>query len=427
MPHKPLISKIRCHNPNKGRTSIANRNCAVYIGTREGVDLSYTPEEENKNYYESSDTTYLDYIGNRPGSHGLFGNIKTNDLQEVAAHIEDISGKKIPIFRGIVSLCEEDALALGYDRKENWVSYMNRVMPEIADEFHIPVQALEWVGAVHMESGHPHVHYMFWRNDGKVMSPFIHTSRQNRVRQKLSGIMFEEEREQALIQKNLQRTLLTDHAKKMVKEELMVLEVPDLALNQKIPGHLSIKDANTLALQLLSLKNSLPEKGRITYRLMPPDVKEKTDGIVKSILARRDMSMEMADYLSAVDAISSTYSPSPERFTWSHDNALQDIEKRLGNIVLQSAKDLRKKETELLRLLKKESRLQKQEEWKARQERQLALHASCRMFRIMFRAMCTESGRRQAQYSEISMMSKSKQALKDAAKKNEVGAQPAEE
>lgn len=427
MPHKPLISKIRCHNPNKSRTSIANKNCAVYIGTREGVDLSYTPEEENKNYYESSDSTYLDYIGNRPGSHGLFGNIKTSDLQAVTTHIEDISSKKIPIFRGIVSLCEEDALALGYDQKENWVSYMNRVMPDIADEFHIPFQSLEWVGAVHMERGHPHVHYMFWRNDGKVMSSFIHVSRQNKVRQKLSGIMFEAEREQAVIQKNLQRTLLTDHAKQMVQKELMALEIPDLALNQKIPEHLSIKDANALALQLLSLKNSLPEKGRITYKLMPQDVKEKTDCIVRNILERRDMSMEMSDYLRAVDAISNTYSPSSERFIWSHDNAMHDIEKRLSNIVLQSAKDLRKKETELLRSLQKESYLQKQEEWKAQQERQLALHASCRMFRIMFKAMCTESGRRQAQYSEISMMSKSKQALKDAAKKNEVGAQPKEE
>lgn len=427
MPYKPLISKIRCHNPNKSNTSIANKNGVVYIATREGVDLTYNPSKENKLNFESSDTTYLNYIGSRPGSHGLFGNIDTEDLQKTASHIENTSKKKIPIFRGIVSLCEEDAFALGYDQKENWISYMNRVMPEIASEFHIPIQSLEWVGAVHMEKGHPHVHYMFWRNDGKVMSSFIHTSRQNKVRQKLSGIMFEEEREREVMQKNLQRTLLTDQAKQIMQEEILAFEIPDLTNNQKLPEHLTLKDTNALAKQLISLKNSLPERGRITYKLMPADVKEKTDNIVDSILSRKDMSEEMEKYLKAVDAISGTYSPTPERFAWSHDNAMHDIKKRLGNIVLQNAKELRKAEAEFLRSLSKTNSLQRQAQWEEQQKQQLALNTSRRMFRIMFKAMCMESGHKQAEYNRISMMSKSKQALKDAAKKNEVGAQHTEE
>lgn len=38
--HAPLISKIRCHNPNKQKSRVCNRNYLIYIATREGVDLS---------------------------------------------------------------------------------------------------------------------------------------------------------------------------------------------------------------------------------------------------------------------------------------------------------------------------------------------------------------------------------------------------
>lgn len=38
--HKPLVSKIRVHNPNKTKSRVCNRNYAIYIGTREGVDLT---------------------------------------------------------------------------------------------------------------------------------------------------------------------------------------------------------------------------------------------------------------------------------------------------------------------------------------------------------------------------------------------------
>ena len=67
-----------------------------------------------------------------------------------------------------------------------------------------------------MEKGHPHVHYMFWRNDGKVMSSFIHTSRQNKVRQNAKELRKKETELLRLLQKtnNQQKQALKDAAKK---------------------------------------------------------------------------------------------------------------------------------------------------------------------------------------------------------------------
>lgn len=80
---KPLVSKIRCWNPNKGGYTKKNYNYMHYIATREGVDLSQINRIEDMvnvnadlNDYgedligkEADNSTYLKYITNRPRSH----------------------------------------------------------------------------------------------------------------------------------------------------------------------------------------------------------------------------------------------------------------------------------------------------------------------------------------------------------------------
>ena len=73
-----------------------------YIATREGVDLSQINRIEDMvnvnadlNDYgedligkEADNSTYLKYITNRPRSHGLFGNIDTDNFSEVSKKIK---------------------------------------------------------------------------------------------------------------------------------------------------------------------------------------------------------------------------------------------------------------------------------------------------------------------------------------------------
>lgn len=97
LPHNVLISKIRCGNPNKKSTAIHNKNNFLYIGTREGTDL--TPlEEENTEKFEkemAKPEDYIRYIAKRPHSHGLFGNIPLDDIDNVSKNLY----KLISIFR----------------------------------------------------------------------------------------------------------------------------------------------------------------------------------------------------------------------------------------------------------------------------------------------------------------------------------------
>ena len=135
--YRPVISKIRCWNPNKASSKVRNYNSLRYIATREGVDLTRIKEIKtiddimNENldldeageeiaFQEAGNDKYLKYITNRPRSHGLFGNIDTENLNDVTRLVNQMSEKKKNIYRGIISLSPLDAQVLGYNNIQKW-------------------------------------------------------------------------------------------------------------------------------------------------------------------------------------------------------------------------------------------------------------------------------------------------------------------
>lgn len=177
MPYKPLVSKIRVHNPNKVRASVANKNYIKYIATRESVALD-DPEnidslleirgmekvgmDDYLVHEQASNDNYLRYIACRPRSHGLFGNIDTSNLNAVMKEVSDISKQNRVIYRGVISLSEKDAEALNFRNTAAWNQYLKKVMPGLAKELGVSVTDHTWVAAFHAETSHPHVHYELW-------------------------------------------------------------------------------------------------------------------------------------------------------------------------------------------------------------------------------------------------------------------------
>ena len=161
MPHNILMSKIRCYNPNKSHAALKNLNYIVYIGTRPGVDLTDVKLDELTAITEeditpdepSANSQYIYYIAKRQNSQGLFGNFEFNNITEVAHEVRDVTDAGVNVYRGIVSLSEEDAVALGYNQKDAWVKYMHSVMNDVGNSLGIPLTALKWCAAVHMEQG----------------------------------------------------------------------------------------------------------------------------------------------------------------------------------------------------------------------------------------------------------------------------------
>ena len=339
MPHNILMSKIRCYNPNKSHSALKNLNYIIYIGTRPGVDLTDVQldeltaltEENIKTDEPSANDRYIHYIAKRQNSQGLFGNFEFTNITEVARNVRNMTDAGVNVYRGIVSLCEEDAIALGYTKKEAWVGYMNSVMNDVGNMFGIPVTALKWCAAVHMEQGHPHCHYTFWRTDGKVMSSYIHTSLQNKVREFLSSEMFKAERELLIPDKNLYRDSTLKAAQSVIDE---------LSDSTHIPERITAQQLKTLSTDITTLVCSLPVKGRLYYKLLPPECKANVNKIVDDIISIPAVHKEYMSYIKTVDDISATYSASTAHTKTNQNIAAEELRKRIANEVLRSCHSL---------------------------------------------------------------------------------------
>jgi TPR repeat protein len=365
MPFSPLISKIRCHNPNRKRSGIANRNYLTYIATREGVDISdinniddlmKTSEilekdlDENIVHKEASNENYMRYMAKRPRSHGLFGNIKTDDLNYVASLVADLTKEGKNIYRGIISLSEKDAEALGFTNKEKWQLFLNQVMPDIAKELGLSVSNFSWVAAFHAEKTHPHVHYEIWDNSNKIKTPYIHTSVQHRCRELLSKAMFDDEYEKTIKElvklerkelneiRNKSRQAITESIKDYMKS-IDDLFVPGMKAS-KLPTRINSNEVKAISDELIVLLNVLPEKGSLDYAYVPAGVKKQVDNISNILLNRLDLKKELYSYLAAVEDGQKLLGKTRFEINKSKENAEKDIYKRIGNIILKQAKQL---------------------------------------------------------------------------------------
>lgn len=330
---KPIVSKIRVNNPNLYNSRVKNRNHLVYIGTRDGVDISEPFFEEEIPSEEASNELYLKYIHERPNSHGLFGNVDVSDIVKLGNHLANETANGKCIYRGILSVSEEDALELGYDQKKKWMELIPRIMPYIAEEFNIPASHLQYCAAIHKEQRHPHCHYMFWDDrNGKIQSPYIHTSKQNRIREKISGIINEESIRQDILNKTLQRDLILDLNREMLENEFNSI----IANQDKISGRIRAKDIDTIAYKILKLTEVLPEHGRIVYQYMPKEVKQKIDLLVDDVLKIPAIKKEYDKYIEYVNNLSKGYSASEKHTDYTEDKNIADIRKRIANQILKT-------------------------------------------------------------------------------------------
>src|SRR5690554_1180791 len=114
-----VIFKLKFKHPNLQTTKGKNLGHVIYIATRSGVDkeiisLDKQLEKEidfSESNKELDDTDYINYINERPNSHGLFDESGEADFVNIKKEIYSHEGY---VWRGIVSLRENEAEPLGY-------------------------------------------------------------------------------------------------------------------------------------------------------------------------------------------------------------------------------------------------------------------------------------------------------------------------
>ena len=143
---KGLIQKSGYIKPGNG-----GGHYAEYISTREDVEFMDAP------YPSHEGSGYLEYMAQRPRSHGLFSADGPADLEQT---MEEINAHAGPVWTFIYSLKREDAARLGYENDENWRRLLLAHQTELATAMKIPPSCFRWCGVF------PRTHFGPWKDSG---------------------------------------------------------------------------------------------------------------------------------------------------------------------------------------------------------------------------------------------------------------------
>ena len=172
-----LIQKSDYIKPGSG-----GGHYAQYIATREGVELIVTPPPSHQS------SGYLEYMAERPRSHGLFSADGLADLEKTMEEINNHTG---PVWTFVYSLKREDAHRLGYENSESWRKLLLAHQIELAQAMKIPPFNFRWCAAFHDEKHHPHIHMVVWSADPK--QGYLTQKGIENMRSQLSNEIFRDE------------------------------------------------------------------------------------------------------------------------------------------------------------------------------------------------------------------------------------------
>lgn len=225
---------------------------AKYIATRDGVELL--------------PSAYMEYMAQRPRSHGLFGDQDAVDLTSAIQEVNEYPGN---IWTHIISIKREDAERLGYDHAPQWRNLLRAHRNDIAAAMHIPTQDFRWYAAFHDEGDHPHVHMMAWSvNPGQA---YLNTDGIRKIKSALTNDVFQQEMLHTYEQKSASRD-------ELVRESRRVMKKLTRQMREGICAAPAIEPLmQTLVMQLSTVT------GKKKYGYLPKKAKETVDKVVDEL------------------------------------------------------------------------------------------------------------------------------------------------
>ena len=223
--------------------------------------------ESNWNAIHQSEQ-YMKYIATRPraermGSHGLFGDEDSVDLDATMAALENYTGN---VWTHIISLKREDAARLGYDNAVAWRNLIRAHRNDIAAAMKIPSNDFRWYAAFHDEGEHPHIHMMAWSADPK--HGYLSKEGIRQIKSKLTNDIFRNEMLHLYEQKSESRD-------ELVREARRAMLNLACSMQEGICDH---PDTEQLMMKLAARLETV--KGKKSYGYLPKPLKSLVDEIV---------------------------------------------------------------------------------------------------------------------------------------------------
>lgn len=303
---KGLVQKSGYIKPGNG-----GEHYAEYIATRDGVELMEP----------TAGGGYLEYIAERPRSHGLFSADGAADLEQT---MEEINAHAGPIWTFIYSLKREDAARLGYESGESWRRLLLAHQTELAVAMKISPSNFRWCAAFHDEKHHPHIHMMAWSADPK--QGYLTEKGIEQMRSKLSNAIFQDELLSLYQEKDLSYQEVRDAA----------MEAMGRLIREMKSG---LCDSPIIAGQMETLAEMLSEvKGKKMYGYLKKPVKAQVDTIVDELAKLPEVAECYEHWNRLRDELERYYKDTPRE----HKPLSQQPEfKAIKNMVIREAEELR--------------------------------------------------------------------------------------
>lgn len=281
----PKIIYKQQHVGNNGRKFSASRNShyVKYIGEREHVLktshetnlVKYMGELEHAAKFDNADHTIdYDITGKHAAdnmaeyNNGLLGYIngKFSDkysTSEMQKYVRKISTPHRNVFHSVFSFTPESAAEAGLNTLDDWENWVKYHISDIANGMNMKIENIEYLAAVHLKEGQPHVHIMWWDIQQQVLINKVDPLICDKIRIDAIRSTYHDQfvalhnNEDKLIRKL--RSDIADYAASSLAE------IPSDVYSRKIIAGIE------------HIHDIIPKKGRTAYKYMPAEVKKEID------------------------------------------------------------------------------------------------------------------------------------------------------
>lgn len=348
----PYILRIRfARGRGAGRAGSALAN---YIATRAGVALA-------RDEARSDPLVHARYLGERPGSTGLFGERQDDPPQ--LERVQDEIGDAAWHWQIVLSLREPDALRCGLATPADWRDLARRVMPQFAAETGLG-EHLRWVAAMHQKVGRggvgqPHIHVLAWIEPGRRgRRPDLTRHELRGVRRAVAREVFGPLRAQLAAERTAARDALVAAGRlNLARLRRIPLEAQaEAPRGGGLPPAFPRPDLDELARRVAALALGMPGRGRIALAFMPPEVKAEARAVADWVLQRPALAGAQAGLERATRDLTALYSGQTQAGDAAWQRACADVRDRVAQAVLRAAGEQRRSETQARRQRDREAR-----------------------------------------------------------------------
>ena len=214
----------------------------------------------------------VQYYGERPGveklgRHGLFS--QTDDKIDIDKIADEVSNHEGILWTHVISLRREDAERLGYNNAQAWKELVRRNALQIAEAHKIAPSEMQWYGAFHNTTHHPHIHLIVYSKD--IKQGYLTNKGIENMRGVFAKDIFRNEMYLTFTLETQIRDEVRAETKKRIDELLRDTETPTSAS----------EEIQNLYVRLTSQLSDY--KGKKVYGYLPKNIKQTVDSIVAEL------------------------------------------------------------------------------------------------------------------------------------------------